>query len=279
MRVGQGRQPEFAKLVDFGISKVKSDVTRLTQKRTMLGTPHYMSPEQALAQEVDERGDQFALAAITYELLSGELAFAGDTVPAVVFQVAHGEPPRLEQPDGWISPEVDGVLKRALAKQASDRFVTVTEFARAFERAANGVGEDGLVRARRPLANTTRRVRQRVVSVTRPIRGGRRLIAAAVVGGALLGVLWAATRGTRSREIGMPAAAPAATPAPAPGGGWYPNPRHAEPPRVDARRPWHRPRRNPPLPPPATTGDRDARRSQQRRPATARPEDRLYNEL
>ena len=127
----------------------------------MLGTPHYMSPEQALAQEVDERGDQFALAAITYELLSGELAFAGDNIPAVVFQVAHGEPPRLEDPGGWINPEVDGVLKRALSKQASDRFTTVMEFARAFERAAVGVAEEGLARARRPLANTTRRVRQR----------------------------------------------------------------------------------------------------------------------
>ncbi len=288
MRVGQGGQPEFAKLVDFGISKVKSDATRLTQKRTMLGTPHYMSPEQALAQEVDERGDQFALAAITYELLSGELAFAGDTVPAVVFQVAHGEPPRLEQPGGWISPEVDGVLKRALAKQASDRFVTVTEFARAFERAANGVAEDGLVRARRPLANTTRRVRQRVVSVTRPIRGGRRLIAAAVVGGALLGVLWAATRGTRSRELGMPAAAPAATtpaaqaaerpaamvPEPAP-----PMPA-AAPPETAATPAAVAPAAAQPAAAPArTTGDRDARRSQQRRPATAKPEDRLYNEL
>jgi eukaryotic-like serine/threonine-protein kinase len=273
MRVGQGAQPEFAKLVDFGVSKVKSDVTRLTQKRTMLGTPHYMSPEQALAQEVDERADQFALAAITYELLSGELAFAGDTVPAVVFQVAHGEPPRLEQPGGWISPEVDRVLKRALAKQASDRFVTVTEFASAFERAANGVAEDGLARARRPLANTTRRVRQRVVSVTRPIQGGRRLIAAAVVGGAALGVLWAVTRGNRSREIGMPAAASAPTaavppiPAPAP-------PETAVTPTAVAPA-----AAQPAAAPASTAGDRDARRSPPRRPATARPEDRLYNEL
>jgi serine/threonine-protein kinase len=270
MRVGQGGQPEFAKLVDFGISKVKSDVTRLTQKRTMLGTPHYMSPEQALAQEVDERGDQFALAAITYELLSGELAFAGDTVPAVVFQVAHGEPPRLEQPGGWISPEVDGVLKRALAKQASDRFVTVTEFARAFERAANGVGADGLVRARRPLANTTRRVRQRAVSVPRPIHGGRRLIAAAVVGGALLGVLWAVTRGAAQAPerpaamvpepvLPMPAPAPPATAV---------TPAAVAPAAVQ-----------PAAAPASTTGDRDARRSPPRRPTTARPEDRLYNEL
>ena len=105
------------------------------------------------------------------------------TCPAVVFQVAHGEPPRLEDPGGWINPEVDGVLKRALSKQASDRFPTVMEFARAFERAAAGVAEEGLARARRPLANTTRRVRQRVVSVTRPIHNRRRLATAAVVGG------------------------------------------------------------------------------------------------
>src|SRR5439155_1537374 len=80
---------------DFGISKVKNASLRLTQERMMIGTPHYMSPEQARSQEVDERADQFALAAIAYELLSGELAFAGDNVPAVVYQVVHGEPPRL----------------------------------------------------------------------------------------------------------------------------------------------------------------------------------------
>src|SRR5439155_15358842 len=89
---------DFVKLVDFGISKVKDATLRLTQERMMLGTPHYMSPEQARSQEIDERADQFALAAIAYELLSGELAFAGDNVAAVIYQVLHGQPPRLAVP-------------------------------------------------------------------------------------------------------------------------------------------------------------------------------------
>jgi eukaryotic-like serine/threonine-protein kinase len=282
MRVGQ-QQPTFAKLVDFGVSRVKSDnSTRLTQKRTMLGTPHYMSPEQALAQEVDERGDQFALAAITYELLSGELAFAGDNIPAVVFQVAHGEPPRLEDSGGFINPEVDAVLKRALSKQASDRFPTVMEFAREFERAAGGVAAEGLARARRPLANTTRRVRQRVVSVTRPIHSTRRVVAAAVLGGAVLGVLWAATRGSRAPEIHVPATTsaqparpPAATTRPAPA----PDP---VPPTPAAPAPTAATVVPPAIEPPAAAskeaGDRPNHRSAVKR-KTARPEDRLYNDL
>jgi serine/threonine-protein kinase len=278
MRVGQSQPtPTFAKLVDFGVSRVKSDVTRLTQRNTMLGTPHYMSPEQALAQEVDERGDQFALAAITYELLSGELAFAGDNIPAVVFQVAHGEPPRLEDPAGWINPEVDGVLKRALSKQASDRYTTVMEFARAFERAAVGVAEEGLARARRPLANTTRRVRQRVVSVTRPIHSTRRVAAAAVVGGAVLGVLWAVTQFSRPRQTELPASAPAATLAPKPSATVVADPVPPTPPEPtpEAVAPPDRP----PAVAPASTNEPDTRRTPPKRKTTVPPKDRLYNDL
>src|SRR6185436_14659713 len=156
LRPSGSHRGDFVKLVDFGISKVKNASLRLTQERMMIGTPHYMSPEQARSMEIDERADQFALAAIAYELLSGELAFAGDNVPAVVYQVVHGQPPRLAD-GGWISPAVDGVLRKGLSKRPQERFATVTELASALAEAARGLDEGVALVKPRPPAATTRR--------------------------------------------------------------------------------------------------------------------------
>ncbi|HXI57417.1 MAG TPA: serine/threonine-protein kinase [Polyangia bacterium] len=128
---------DYVKIVDFGVSKVKSASLRLTKGGAMMGTPHYMAPEQAQgASDVDEKVDQFALAAIAYELLSGEVAFAGDDIATVVYQVVFGEPPRLAGAGGLVSPAVDAVIKKALSKTAADRFASVADFAKAFEKAA-----------------------------------------------------------------------------------------------------------------------------------------------
>src|SRR5258708_17749620 len=76
-----GQDGDYVKIVDFGVSKVKSASLRLTKGGAMMGTPHYMAPEQAQgADDVDEKADQFALGAIAYELLSGEVAFAGHDI-------------------------------------------------------------------------------------------------------------------------------------------------------------------------------------------------------
>jgi eukaryotic-like serine/threonine-protein kinase len=137
-----GQEEELVKVVDFGISKVKSGSLRLTGERVMLGTPYYMAPEQTSPSaevEVDERADQFALAAVVYELLCGELAFDGRELVAVVYQVMHHHPPRLVDPAGVAGPAVDQVLLRALAKDPDARFPSIAEFARALEAAARDV--------------------------------------------------------------------------------------------------------------------------------------------
>jgi serine/threonine protein kinase len=130
----------FVKVVDFGISKVlKSSATKLTMTRAVFGTPEYMAPEQAagLVESIDHRSDQWSLACVGWQMLSGQLPFWKPDVQSLLNQVVAGEPNALA-PDqaGRIPPEVDKVLRRALSKRREDRFPTINAFARAFEAAA-----------------------------------------------------------------------------------------------------------------------------------------------
>ncbi|HET9989689.1 MAG TPA: serine/threonine-protein kinase, partial [Kofleriaceae bacterium] len=89
-----GRAVEIAKVLDFGISKMRGSQTVKTQEATLLGTPQYMAPEQATGQHsnVDERTDVFALGTIVYEMVSGQPAFSGASIPEVVFKVVYEQP-------------------------------------------------------------------------------------------------------------------------------------------------------------------------------------------
>ncbi|HYQ18706.1 MAG TPA: serine/threonine-protein kinase, partial [Polyangiaceae bacterium] len=101
---GQGT---VVKLLDFGISKRSGAAKGLTGEYDILGTPDYMAPEQALGKtaQVDHRGDQYALAVITYEMLAGRTPFAGDDVMEVLRQVIGAEPPPIEQLAPHVSPD------------------------------------------------------------------------------------------------------------------------------------------------------------------------------
>jgi serine/threonine protein kinase/ABC-type Fe3+ transport system substrate-binding protein len=132
--------PDFVKVLDFGISKVLSSTTKLTKAAMVMGTPDYMSPEQALGklEDIDHRSDQWALACITWECLAGRAPFRGDTVPALLYQIVHESP----QPLGSLLPElppgIELVLRRALSKTRDERFRSVTDFAHALEDALGG---------------------------------------------------------------------------------------------------------------------------------------------
>jgi serine/threonine protein kinase len=127
---------DLVKLVDFGISKVQTARAQLTRAFTMLGTPEYMSPEQAAGrlQEVDHRSDQWALACITWRMLTGTLPFAGENLTELLSQIQGHEPPPLPRD---LDPELERVLGRALAKKHTERFPSVTAFSRALEAAAS----------------------------------------------------------------------------------------------------------------------------------------------
>jgi serine/threonine protein kinase len=134
-----GQTDEVVKVLDFGISKVRS-AARLSGTKDLLGTPPYMAPEQARGHHdsVDGRTDQFALGAIAYRMLTGRDPFEGDNPASLLYQVVHEAPPPLASlvPADWDPTPLQEVLDRALAKQPEDRWGGMMEFARAFEAAA-----------------------------------------------------------------------------------------------------------------------------------------------
>ena len=124
---------ETVKVLDFGISKIRGSQTVQTQDSTILGTPQYMAPEQALGNHaaVDARTDVFALGAIVYEMLAGRPAFSGQNVPEVVFKVVYQEPEPLAQAAPAVSSRLAGAVHQALAKKQEERFPDVTSFVEA----------------------------------------------------------------------------------------------------------------------------------------------------
>jgi len=130
----------FVKVLDFGISKVRSASTKLTRTSSVMGTPNYMSPEQAKGniEDIDERTDQWALACIVWECLSGQGPFLGENVPSILFQIVHEPPSSLLPKVAGLHPQVEEVLLRGLAKNKNDRFAKVDDFAAALEAALTG---------------------------------------------------------------------------------------------------------------------------------------------
>lgn len=132
-------EPDFVKILDFGISKVRAARTQLTNASTIIGTPDYMSPEQAtgLLDAIDHRTDQWALACMVWEMLSGRPPFAGDDVSAVFYQVIHLDPQPLGKRAPDVPAAVEAVLRRALSKSLTDRYPSMRDFAQALESAAS----------------------------------------------------------------------------------------------------------------------------------------------
>lgn len=127
----------FIKLLDFGISKSTSAASKVTREFDVLGTPDYMAPEQAISTaKADHRADQFALASMTYEMLTGRMPFTADSVPELLHKVVHEMPvaPSFYAPG--LPPGLDVVLMRGMAKLPDARYPTITDFAIAFSQAA-----------------------------------------------------------------------------------------------------------------------------------------------
>ena len=118
-----------AKITDFGVAKIMSQ--QMTQSGVMMGTPNYMSPEQVQGHAVDGRADQFSLAVIAYEMLTGEKPFLADQLPALLFRIVREDPVPPQRLNPTIGPQVEMVLKKALAKSASDRYGSCIQFVEA----------------------------------------------------------------------------------------------------------------------------------------------------
>ncbi|HEV2008416.1 MAG TPA: protein kinase [Burkholderiales bacterium] len=120
------------KISDFGIARI--DSSNLTQIGDVLGTPHYMAPEQFLGTEIDALADLFSIGVIAYELLTGRKPFSGNTA-IVMQQVLNERPPDPSHLNSRLSPLMDRVLHKALAKKPEERFQSAREFADAFREA------------------------------------------------------------------------------------------------------------------------------------------------
>jgi serine/threonine-protein kinase len=134
---------ETAKLVDFGIAKISEGALgpgqSTTQTGSLLGTPLYMSPEQARgAKPIDARTDIWSLGVVAYECLTGDVPFRGSTVGDIAIHICLSphEPPSARRPG--LPAALDGWVSRALAKDKNYRFSSVTEMFAAFERALAG---------------------------------------------------------------------------------------------------------------------------------------------
>ena len=123
-----------ALVTDFGIALAVSSAggSRMTETGMSLGTPHYMSPEQAMGErEITARSDIYALGVVTYEMLIGEPPFGGATAQAIVARVLTEEPRSLVSQRRSIPPEVESAVFTSLEKLPADRFESAAEFAQA----------------------------------------------------------------------------------------------------------------------------------------------------
>ncbi|MFF8906134.1 protein kinase domain-containing protein [Streptomyces olivaceoviridis] len=117
------------KVMDFGIARALHGAsTTMTQTGMVMGTPQYLSPEQALGKAVDHRSDLYATGCLLYELLSLRPPFTGETPLSVVYQHVQDMPvPPSQVSEGTCPPELDGLVMRSLAKDPDDRFQTAEE--------------------------------------------------------------------------------------------------------------------------------------------------------
>ena len=123
-----------AKITDFGIAKITAS-DQLTMTGNIVGTPHYMSPEQVQGQPVDGRSDQFSLAVIAFEMLTGEKPYSGEHLTTVVYKIVAEEPAAPHRLNPTIGVAIESVVRKSLSKKPDLRYATCQEFARALEKA------------------------------------------------------------------------------------------------------------------------------------------------
>jgi serine/threonine-protein kinase len=123
-----------AKITDFGIAKITAS-EQFTMTGSIVGTPHYMSPEQVQGLAVDGRSDQFSLAVIAFEMLTGEKPYTGEHLTTVVYKIVAEDPVPPHRLNPTLSGPIDAVVRKGLSKKPEARFRTCREFVEALEKA------------------------------------------------------------------------------------------------------------------------------------------------
>jgi serine/threonine-protein kinase len=128
------------KVMDFGIARALADAGQtMTQQSAVLGTAHYLSPEQARGEVVDSRSDLYSTGCLLYELLSGRPPFTGESPVSIAYQHVSEQPVPPSQLDPAVTPAIDAIVLKALAKAPADRYQTAAEMRADLERAIAGM--------------------------------------------------------------------------------------------------------------------------------------------
>lgn len=183
---------DYAKLIDFGISCSDSD-SKLTRHGVIVGTPAYMSPEQARGRELDERTDLFSVGLILFEMFAGILPFDGDRANDVLIRVATTDMPALEQVRPGLPKAVYAVVDRAVMRDPAKRFRCARAMRRAVLEAVSALETNAPSEAAREHGqNDTLQIPMSGVPRRRHLVAGGALVAALVAGlGGFLG--WSLT--------------------------------------------------------------------------------------
>jgi urea transport system substrate-binding protein len=178
------------KILDFGLARPEATDTHLTATGQILGTPHYMAPEQARGDPVDQRADLFSLGCVLYEMVSGAKAFSGNSVMAVLTALATVTPPPLAEARPELPPALNELIQRLLSKDPAERPATaweVVEALRALEQALPALTDSAAFRSHIAVPAVS------ASATSRPLgrrRWGLLLAAALVVLGAIGLVSW-----------------------------------------------------------------------------------------
>ncbi len=132
------------KVADFGICRIDdSEATQATQVGNVLGTPHYMSPEQVQGEKADARSDLFSAGVVLYQLLTSTLPFEGDTLITVAYKITKTEPTPLDKLRPDLPLSLRRIVDRSLRKQPEKRFQTGAELSQALIGVARELAETG----------------------------------------------------------------------------------------------------------------------------------------
>jgi serine/threonine protein kinase len=122
------------KITDFGLARTTEAITMTGQ---VMGTPHYMSPEQVRGRPADGRSDLFSVGVMLYEMVTGERPFEGQSITTIMYKIVHENPTPPRALDSSIPPGLSAVIERAMAKSPDERFQTGAAFAHALENYKN----------------------------------------------------------------------------------------------------------------------------------------------
>lgn len=175
-RVEVGGDPDFIKVLDFGIARLASPKDSIvTQTGVVMGTPDYMAPEQAMGKHVDERADIYSLGASAYALLTGRPPFKGANEYDVIYKQLNEEPappsevaPVAAELPKWLDP----IILRAMQKKPEDRYQTMKEFADAIGEARMRATNPGFVPAPQDPGSSQSQASGSASALAQPAAGG-----------------------------------------------------------------------------------------------------------